>query len=463
MTRPRQELRSDALAIAMAGIEAADAGLLVERALAADDVPGPLPVRGGRLDSVRGGRLQAARVHVLAAGKAARAMAAAAERALGTRIRSGLIVAALEVRGGRLQPARLQPDPLDSIVAGHPVPTTESERAGRRALELAASVPPDDTLLVLLSGGASSLLAVPAEGLTLDDKRQTTQQLLRSGADIVALNTVRKHLSAIKGGWLAAAARCPCRTLVMSDVVGDDVSVIASGPTVADATTFADALEVLREHGGLDAYPDRVIARLHAGVRGEIAETPKPGDPRLSRAQASVIGGRFDAMDGAAREGEARGYRVIRLDAAIVGEARTAAPRYLRDALAQAAGADGPVCIVSSGETTVRVTGDGNGGRNQEFALAAAASMYVGAGLSRPKSEFALVSVGTDGVDGPTAAAGAIVDTTTLERARSAGLDAPAQYLDANNAYAFFDRLSDLIRTGPTGTNVGDLQVLLLA
>jgi hydroxypyruvate reductase len=341
------------------------------------------------------------------------------------------------------------------VVGGHPTPTAESERGGRRALAVAESLRADETLVVLLSGGASALMAVPADGLTLEDKQATTRQLLRAGADIHALNTVRKHLSAIKGGWLAARASGPCRTFAISDVVGDDVSVIGSGPTVPDASTFRDTLDVLRGFGGDDAYPTSVIDRVTRGAAGRAAETPKPGDRRLDHAETYVIGGRRNAMDGAASEATARGYRVVRVDDAVVGDARFAGPSHLRACLARAEGVGRPVCIVSSGETTVRVTGDGKGGRNQEFVLACAEPL-ASAGVTA-----VLASVGTDGIDGPTDAAGAIVDNSTFDRARAAHLR-PSGFLDRNDAYAFFSDLQDLIITGPTGTNVGDLQVLLV-
>ena len=329
-----------------------------------------------------------------------------------------------------------------------------SEDAGGRALAIAEAAA-DEELLVLLSGGASALMAAPAEGLTLDDKRQTTDTLLRAGADIHALNTVRKHLSRIKGGRLAACAPGRCRTLAISDVVGDDLSFIASGPTVPDPTTFEDALGVLRRFGDVDAYPPPVVAHLTRGVSGKLPETPKPGDPRLARAVSVVIGGRRDAMIGAASLARTLGYHVVVRDAPVVGEARTAAHSHVRDVEAAARAAERPLCVVSSGETTVRVLGSGRGGRNQEFALAAAA-------LVSSSGSVVAASVGTDGIDGPTDAAGAVVDSTTLARARASGLD-PSDFLRDNNAYAFFAGLGDLIRTGPTGTNVGDLQVFLVA
>jgi glycerate 2-kinase len=389
-------------------------------------------------------------MRVIAAGKAAVPMARAAHDLFGPRIRTGLVIG---------PPGAGRADvPFELVVGGHPMPTAESERAGRRALEVAAAVESDESLLVLLSGGASALMAVPAAGLTLADKQATTRHLLRAGADIHELNTVRKHLSAIKGGWLAAAAPGACRTFAISDVVGDDPSVIGSGPTVPDASTFRDAFDVLQGFAGgaADAYPRAVMEHMARGVRGEVPDTPKPNDARLSRAVMSVIGGRRHAMDGAAAAAASRGYHVLRVDDAVIGEARPSAVSHLRAALARAADAGRPACIVSSGETTVRVTGDGIGGRNQEFALACAGAL---AALGAPAM---LASVGTDGIDGPTDAAGALVDTTTIHRARAARLD-PSAFLDRNDTYHFFEALGDLIHTGPTGTNVGDLQIFLLA
>jgi len=397
--------------------------------------------------AVASSRLDAGPVRVIAAGKAAVPMARAARELFGDRSRAGLIVG--------VEPANPEASGFPLIVGGHPTPTGASEQGGRRALELAASLGSDETLVVLLSGGASALMAVPADGVTLEDKQATTRQLLRAGADIQALNTVRKHLSAIKGGWLAARAPGPCVAFAISDVVGDDLSVIASGPTVPDASTFRDALDILRRFGGEDAYPRAVVNHLASGAQGRLPETPKPNDPRLARAHTSVIGGRRDAMEGAVREAALRGYHVIRVDDAVVGEARVAGPSHLRAVVAKAAGTGRPACVVSSGETTVRVTGDGKGGRNQEFGLACAGALEALGGTA------VLASVGTDGIDGPTDAAGALVDTTTVTRARAAGLQLQTS-LERNDSYRFFEALGDLIQTGPTGTNVGDLQVILL-
>lgn len=386
-------------------------------------------------------------LRLLAVGKAAAPMARAAVEVLGARVRGGLVVAPVP---------EAVPRPLELIIAEHPQPGPGSEHAGERALEVSAAVQVDEELLVLLSGGASSLLAAPAAGVTLADKRAATGILLRAGADIVALNTVRKHLSRVKGGRLAAACPSACRALVLSDVVGDPLGVIASGPTVPDESTFGDAWRVIEAFGGVDAYPPAVVAHLAAGVRGEVEESPKPGDPRLARVQTAVIGGRREAMAGAAEAAAALGYATEVIEAPVIGEARQAGERLTRAALARRR-ADGPVCVISSGETTVHVRGDGKGGRNQELALASAELM------ARAGHRVALASVGTDGIDGPTDAAGAIADGTTTARAGALGLADPGAYLARNDAYAYFDALGDLVRTGPTGTNVGDLQVFLLA
>ncbi len=292
--------------------------------------------------------------------------------------------------------------------------------------------------------------------LTLAELQATNAALLRSGADIQAVNTVRKHLSAVKGGRLAAAAPGVVRSFVASDVVGDDLSAIGSGPTVPDPTTYRDALDILERAGGPGAYPSRVVAWLEQGAAGLIADTPKAGDARLARAAAWIIGGRTDALAGARAAAEALGYAVRVHEPPVVGEARVVAPEHVAWAAGVVRTLPRPACILSAGETTVHVTGHGKGGRNQEFALAALPA------LDAFDAPVLVASVGTDGIDGPTDAAGALVDITTRARARAAGLDAPATYLDDNNAYSFFSALGDLVKFGPTGANVGDLQVILV-
>lgn len=384
---------------------------------------------------------------MIAAGKASAAMARAASEVLGTRLRSGIVIT---------PDAAEMPPRLRVVVAEHPQPGQGSLAAGRGALDVAWGAVPGELLLILLSGGASSLMAYPAAGLTLEEKRATTGVLLTAGADIYELNTVRKHLSAVKGGRLAAASRAECLTLVVSDVVGDDTSVIASGPTVADPSTYRDAWQVLERRGGTAAFPEAVVTHLARGAAGEIPETPKPGDPALQRSHVQIIGSRHVAMRGAAARARQLGYHVEVIDGALVGEAREAAGRHVAQVLDRSAAQPRPRCIVSSGETTVTVRGRGRGGRNQEFVLA---SVEL---LARQGGAVALASVGTDGVDGPTDAAGAVADASSLARGEALGV-VPAPFLAGNDAYHYFDRLGDLVRTGPTGTNVGDLQVILLA
>lgn len=341
--------------------------------------------------------------------------------------------------------------------AGHPLPTEGSLSGARRALEIAGAAADGDLLVVLLSGGGSALMALPAPGIVLTEKQETARVLMQQGADIHELNTVRKHLSAIKGGQLAAASAGATLTLAVSDVVGDDLSVIASGPTVPDPSTFADALRVLARRGGWESYPQAVIDRLQRGAARELPETPEPGDARLGRAAAVVIGPQRGAIEGARRAAEALGFHVHVVPDAVTGEARAAAVRHMALVEREVRARPAPVCVISSGETTVTVTGRGKGGRNQEFAFAMAQSLGT---LGRA---VAAASIGTDGIDGPTDAAGAVVDATTFVRARDAGIADPDVYLHNNDTYWFFDRIGDLIRTGPTSTNVGDLQIVLVA
>jgi hydroxypyruvate reductase len=430
LTLPAGPLREDLLAIAGAGIAGASASQAVVRALSRESIRHRLLCP----------------VSVIAVGKAAATMASAVGE------QSLTIRALLAVGTHRIGP---MPSVVEWFEAAHPLPDDRSVAAARRALEIAEAVPKGESLVLLLSGGASALLASPAPGLTLDDKRRTIETMMHAGADITELNTVRKHLSRIKGGRLAAACRGATLTLAVSDVIGDDVSVIGSGPGVPDKTTWTDVAAALERRGG--AAHVHAVSRLVADGLGGIApDTPKPDDPRLARAEGVVIGSRRDALDGARDAAAARGYHPIVFDAPVSGEARETARTWYASAFAAARQAGGRVCVISAGETTVRVTGDGRGGRNQEFALALARTV---SGAAR---ETIVASVGTDGIDGPTDAAGALVDRTTMIRAAQRGLRDPLSYLERNDSYAFFDTVGDLIRTGRTDTNVGDLQILLL-
>lgn len=417
-----------------ASLDAVDAGLLVRRAMVDPAVSRALN--------------EASAVHVVAAGKAASVMLDASA-AYGVAARSMLGI------GPVGSPA--PPPGTEWHTGGHPLPTPGSVAGARRAVAVAEGVRADELLLVLLSGGGSALMSLPAPGVSLEEKQHTVRALLERGADIYELNTVRKHLSGIKGGLLASACGGRTLTLAVSDVVGDDLSVIASGPTVADPSTFADALAVLARRGGEASYPAAVTARLRAGAAGAVYDTPSAGDARLARAEAIVIGPQRGAVLGAREAAASLGYAVHVVDAPVTGEARDSAAAHIAEVARLVAGMPRPACVVAAGETTVTVTGRGKGGRNQEFTFAAARALDQLGGLA------VVTSVGTDGIDGPTDAAGAIGDTTTFERARTAGIEDPGAYLRDNNTYAFFDRLGDLIRTGPTRTNVGDIQIILVA
>jgi glycerate 2-kinase len=388
-------------------------------------------------------------VSVLAVGKAAGAMAAAAESALGERLGPSLAVGV--ERGVR-------PRRIPFRVSGHPLPDARGVRAGQAALDLASRLGAGDRLLVLLSGGASALLPAPAPGLRLEDKIETTRLLLRAGADIHALNTVRKHLSRLKGGRLAriaAPARVLC--LALSDVVGDDLSVIGSGPTVPDPTTYAEAWAVLEDHRVLRAIPARVRRHIDDGRSGKIEETPKPRDAVFRRSRTEVIGSSRQAVRAAADAARRLGFAPLLLTRRLGGEAREAGRvlgAILRECWESGKPRRPPVCLLAAGETTVTVRGSGRGGRNLELAMGAAAEIEGQDGLL-------LASLATDGVDGTSRSAGGIVTGRTLGRARELGLAPAPAFLAANDSEAFLGPLLGLIQTGPTQTNVADIVVML--
>ena len=381
----------------------------------------------------------AVRTLVVGAGKASAAMAQVVERKLNGAV-GGLVV----TRYGHGAPTRS----IEVVEAAHPVPDGAGAEAARRVLALVEGLGPDDLVLCLLSGGGSALLACPAAGITLADKQATTGALLRSGATITEMNCVRKHLSGIKGGRLAIAA-APARvvTLMISDVPGDDPAVIASGPTVPDPTTLAEARAVIERYA--IASPAAVTAHLSA----EAAETPKPGDARLGPAEAVIVGAAADALAAAAAACESLGYRAVVLGDAIEGEAREVARGHA--GLARRHQAEGGrIAILSGGEVTVSVRGEGRGGPNTEYALALALALDGASGI-------AALACDTDGVDGSGDNAGAIIGPDTLVRAQAIGLD-PAARLGDNDSYGFFAGLDDLFMTGPTRTNVSDFRAIVI-
>ncbi len=391
------------------------------------------------------------RVLVVGAGKASGAMAAVVEEAWGERVGAGLVV----VKDGHLAPTGR----IRLVEAGHPVPDERGVVAAREILALAESAGGEDLVLVLVSGGASALTPAPAPPITLADKQAVTRLLLAAGANINQLNAVRKHCSVLKGGQLARAA-APARVaaLLLSDVIGDPLDVIGSGPTAPDPSTFADALAVLEGFGLLKRVPGSVRQRLDRGARGEIPETPKPDDPLFDRVSNVVIGNNQIVVDAAASRAAGLGYRPHVLTRSLHGEARRAARELVAIGRGIRAGrgpVGPPACVIAAGETTVTVTGRGHGGRCQEFALAAALEMEGIDGM-------AVLAAGTDGTDGPTDAAGAIADGESASRARRQR-DDPQRRLDDNDSYPLFARLADLVVTGPTNTNLLDLYLVLIA
>ena len=385
-------------------------------------------------------------IYVIGAGKAGASMAQATERVLGRRITAGLI----NVKDGHV--AKLRRIELNQC--GHPVPDERGVAGSTRIAEIAAAATRDDLVICLVSGGASALMPLPAEGITLEEKQATTRLLLACGANIHEINAVRKHISRIKGGQLArVAAPARVESLLLSDVIGDNLDVIGSGPTAPDASTFATVCAILDRYEIRQRVPVSVRDRIERGARGEIAETPKPSDPIFGRVRNTVVGGNRLALDAAAGAARRLGYRTLILSSTIEGETREIA--RMHGAIAREIASSGrplrpPACIITGGETTVTIKGGGLGGRNQEFVLAAALEI---AGLDR----VVVFSAGTDGSDGPTDAAGAIADGQTLSRKPDA-----RAYLEQNDSYHYFEALGDLVMTGPTNTNVMDVRLILV-
>lgn len=425
----------------LAGLDAADPELAIRRAVRI------------RHNSLRVGALQYdltqfSRIVCIGAGKASGVMAAALERQLGSRLEGGLVV----VNDRRAANTKR----IQLIEARHPVPDRRSEQAARTMIRLLESLTDRDLVLMVLSGGASSLLAAPAAGLTLREKQLTTRLLLGSGATIREINVVRKHLSGIKGGRLAGATTATVMTLILSDVPGDDPATIGSGPMAPDPSTFADAKRVLDTFGIRNRIPLTVRRHVDRGVRGRIPDTPKSGEARFSRVDHHVIGNNHAVIESMAKRARALGLRTLILSTNLSGEARDMGKLFgnlageIRDL---GNPVRPPACLLAGGELTVTVKGKGLGGRAQEFALAAAPSIE---GLSRAF----VAGVGTDGIDGPTEAAGAVVDGGTVSRAREMGIS-PEAALRENDSYGFFDRVGGLVVTGPTGTNVNDVYMIL--
>jgi hydroxypyruvate reductase len=396
-------------------------------------------------------------IYIVGAGKAATPMARAAAEVIGSALSGGVVI--VKDTGS----AATLPPPLSLRAARHPVPDERGVAATREIAELLTQATEQDLVLVLISGGGSALLTLPAPGIELAQLQQLTETLLASGASINEINCLRKHLDQVKGGGLARmSAPATVATLVLSDVVGNPLDVIASGPTVADSSTFADAIAVLERYALLDSTPPPIVEHVRAGQRGDIADTPEADDPIFNHTSHVLVGSNQQAASAALHAARQEGCTALLLTSYATGEARVVG--QLLAAVARELATTGcagmeqqpalprPACMIVGGETTVTLRGDGHGGRNQELALAAVQDL---AGLDN----VALVTLATDGGDGPTDAAGAVVTGETLARAQALGLD-PAAALANNDAYPFFAALDDLIRPGATDTNVNDLAFL---
>lgn len=389
------------------------------------------------------------RILVIGTGKAGAPMAGALEEMLAERISDGLVT----VKYGHVTKVRR----VRLVEAGHPVPDEAGMKGASAMLDLAAGATDRDLVLCLISGGGSALLPLPAHGISIADKQETNRLLLGCGATIHEINSVRKHISRIKGGALARAAYpATLVSLILSDVVGDDLDVIASGPTVPDSSTFQDCMNIFDKYAISDRVPDSVLAHVRKGIEGKAPETPGPSDPAFVRTQSVIVGSNLESVLAAEKEAKKLGYHTLVLSSMIEGETREVA--LVHAGIAKEIARSGrpiarPACVLSGGETTVTLAGKGLGGRNQEFVLAAAIALT---GIDA----LVVLSAGTDGTDGPTDAAGAIADGRTVERAQTLGLNY-ADFLSDNDAYHFFERLGDLIKTGPTNTNVMDLRIML--
>ena len=393
------------------------------------------------------------RVHAAAFGKAAVPMV----RALAETIDLETVLHGIAITKYGHSEARAMPSNIAIFEAGHPIPDDNGVAATADVVRLLESADQSVLVVCLISGGGSALLVSPQEGITLLEKQSVTDLLLRAGANIVELNTVRKHLSRVKGGRLAELAY-PAKviSLILSDVIGDPLDVIASGPTSPDTTTYRDALGVLRKYGLNERVPKSILQLLQKGEAGSLRETPKPGDPSFRTVDNIIVGSNRLATEAGVKKAEELGFSATVLSNDIQGEARDVAASLARQALQikQTRGETSKVCLIQGGETTVTVRGKGRGGRNTELALGFSLEIAGTQGIS-------MLSAGTDGTDGPTDAAGAIVDGQTVQRMEALGLD-PIACLRENDSYTCFQKAGGLFITGPTGTNVMDLQIVLI-
>jgi glycerate 2-kinase len=437
-----ERLRRDAFLIFRAGLAAASPERAIERAFALEGRSLRINDRAFDLDGLK-------RILVLGAGKASRRMAVSILDLLGDCI-TDCVISVPHGQGEVSLKHRF-------LEASHPLPDDRALSNSKKVIRLAESAGQDDLVLCLFSGGGSSLLVAPPEELTLEDIVRLNAELLASGASIADVNTVRRHVSRVKGGKLARSIHpAPFVTLAISDVPGDDLSCIASGPTVPDRTTYSDALFVLKRHDLYDKMPENARTHLERGTAGLVGENPKEGDSIFSHSSSVVVADNSVCLDAACAEASRIGYQTFRLPHCVSGDTRQASlehARLAKEILAGRGPVKPPACVVSGGETTRKIAGTGEGGRNQEFVLGASGELE--------NLPVVLLSADTDGIDGSTDAAGAICDGRTAGRSRELGMS-PASYLLDDNSYEFFSRLDDLLRTGLTGTNVMDIHVMIV-
>jgi glycerate 2-kinase len=390
-------------------------------------------------------------VYLIGAGKAASPMASAMETLLDDKLSGGIAVVKYNHFTER--------NKIKIIEAGHPVPDANGLKGAEAVMDIARHAGEKDLIICLISGGGSALLSLPAQKITLKDKQETVKILLACGATINEINSIRKHISGIKGGLLTRAAfPATFVSLILSDVVGDDLDVIASGPSVPDSSTYTECMDIINRYGISDKLPDTVFNHLQNGLAELIPETPKPKDPIFHKTANLIIGSSMEAIQSAKIKAQNLGYNTLVLSSMIEGETKEVA--RVHAAIAKEIRKTGqplppPACILTGGETTVTIKGNGKGGRNQEFALAAAMDI---AG----HENIVIFSAGTDGTDGPTDAAGAVADPTTIKRAHEKNFNA-REYLSNNDAYHFFQAINDLVITGPTNTNVMDMRIVLVS
>jgi glycerate 2-kinase len=438
-----KDLRKTAKNIFNAGIKAVDPVTCINRHLKIVD--GNLEIGNSKFCLE-----QIDRLFVIGAGKASAAMARRAEQLLGHHIHEGLIITKYG-HGVDLTHCRM-------MEAGHPVPDTNGVNATKALLEMVSKAGPKDLILCMISGGASALTPAPAKGISLTDKQDTTRLLLDCGANIHEINTIRKHLSLIKGGLLCRKANgARMISLILSDVIGDNLDIIGSGITAPDTGSFDDCKKILNRYDLWNRIPKPVRHRICSGVAGNVLETPKPGAPEFANVDNLIIGSLSDALSAAEAEARQQGFAPLVLSSMIQGEAKEVAKvlgAIAKEIRLSNRPIPAPACLLSGGETTVTIKGKGKGGRNMELALAAGIELSGTA-------QILILSAGTDGSDGPTDAAGAFADGSTASRAAALGLST-SKHLACNDSYHFFQSLEDLLITGPTRTNVMDLQILLI-